>query len=256
MLRIDRNSPIPVYYQIELDLKKRIERHEWDAYHKLPSEAELAQQYDVSRVTIRQTLAELEKDGVISRYQGKGAFINASPVPFVHEFSYALVLGERISQQGFSMTAKVLNQVLVDEPPFPDIAEGLQLQTGDKVVYIKRLFLLDERPIAIGRSWLNAATVPGFEAKPMVDNSLSKSMAHYYRHKPITVDDYLEVVRATPSDRNLLKSAPDMPLLLVKGISFLAGGHPLEYSETVWSGDNVRFHFSLKLSKDGLIVNL
>ncbi len=251
---VDRNSPIPAYYQIAMDLMKRISRQEWEAYQQLPSESDLAEYYSVSRVTLRQALAELEKDGIISKYRGKGAFINANPVPFVHDFNYALVLEERISQHGFSMTAEVLEQRLLDEP-YPNIVEGLMLRPDEKAIYLKRLFFLDERPIAIGRSWLSEATVPGFESCQMVDNSLSRTLDAYYHMKPVRVEDILEVVRPTQSERELLKTSYDAPLLIVKGISYLQDGRPLEYSNTSWSGDNVRFRFALKQTENGFVMN-
>jgi len=64
---IDRNSPVPAYYQIQLDLSDRIQRGEWNDRKQLPSESTLAEQYAVSRITLRQALAELEKDQEIAR---------------------------------------------------------------------------------------------------------------------------------------------------------------------------------------------
>jgi DNA-binding GntR family transcriptional regulator len=251
---VDHNSPIPAYYQIELDLKKRISQREWDVYQQLPSEMALTKYYNVSRVTLRQALAELEKDGLISRYRRKGSFINAKPIPFVHDLEYSLVLGERITRQGFSMTAEVLNQTLV-EAPFPDIMDSMHLGAGDKVVFIERLFFLDDKAIAIGRSWLNAKTVPGLESKKLIDNSLSKSLDIYYSLRGAKVEDFLEVVRPTSLESELLQTALDTPLFVIKGISYLQNGLPLEYSNTCWSGDKVRFHFSLKLTEKGFVLD-
>ena len=65
---IAKDSPIPVFYQIYVDIKKRILAHTiQDEEQKLPSERDLAEEYGVSRVTMRQSLAELEKDGIIIR---------------------------------------------------------------------------------------------------------------------------------------------------------------------------------------------
>ena len=63
---IDRSSPVPAYYQIQLDLSDRIQRGEWNDRKQLPSESTLAEQYAVSRITLRQALAELEKMGKLS----------------------------------------------------------------------------------------------------------------------------------------------------------------------------------------------
>ena len=69
---IDRDSPVPVYYQIQQDLISRISRGEWQIGEQMPSESSLIDEYKVSRVTPRQALAELEKDNLIKRHRGKG----------------------------------------------------------------------------------------------------------------------------------------------------------------------------------------
>ncbi|MHC1771146.1 MAG: GntR family transcriptional regulator [Flexilinea sp.] len=252
-IAIDRNSPIPIYYQIETDLKKRIMRREWDVHQQLPTEVELASQYDVSRITLRQALAELEKDSIIRKQRGKGTFINTNPTPFVNNLSYTLVSGDRIKQQPYSIAATILEQMLVTDL-FPDVYEHLELKPEDNAVYIKRLFLLNGKPLAIGRSWLPSKIVPGFESIPMINNSLSQTLLRRYQLHAILVEDYLEVVRSTQSECDLLKCIFDTPLVLIRGTSFLEGNRPLEYSNTLWAGDSVRFRFTLRNTEDGFVI--
>lgn len=251
---VDRDSPVPVYYQIEMDLKNRIANHEWEVHQQVPSEAELAAQYNVSRVTLRQALAELEKDGIIKKFRGKGAFVSSNPVPFIHDLSYVLVSGDRLIQQGFSMTAELLELKLVDEL-FPDIREQLSAGAHDSAIYIKRLFLLDGKPTAIGRSWLLSKLVPNLENTGLIDNSLSRTLSQKYQLSPVRVEDFLEVVRPTLSEKQLLQSVYDVPLILIKGISYLEDGRPLENSNTLWLGDSVRFHFSLHYTENGFMMD-
>ena len=70
-IEIDRTSPIPAYYQIARDLRNRIIRHEWLTNERVPPELELADVYSVSRITIRQAMAELEKDGLLVRMRAR-----------------------------------------------------------------------------------------------------------------------------------------------------------------------------------------
>ena len=78
---IDRNSPVPAYYQITLDLRQRISAGEWRAGNKLPPELELMKQYDVSRMTFRQAIGELVKEGILVRRRGVGTFLSQRYVP-------------------------------------------------------------------------------------------------------------------------------------------------------------------------------
>ena len=81
---IDHNSPIPAYYQIALDLRQRISGGEWRAGNKLPREIDLAQQYNVSRMTFRQAIGELVKEGLVQRRKGVGTFLTQGYVPTDH----------------------------------------------------------------------------------------------------------------------------------------------------------------------------
>ena len=71
---LDRTSPLPAYQQISNDIILRISQKEWNIEDKLPTEAELAAEYGVSRVTLRQAMAQLERDGIICKFQGKRGF--------------------------------------------------------------------------------------------------------------------------------------------------------------------------------------
>ena len=104
---IDRNSPVPAYYQIQLDLSDRIQRGEWNDRKQLPSESTLAEQYAVSRITLRQALAELEKDGIIKKSRGCGAKICEKPAPFVHKMDFYSIVSTHeghISASGICCT--------------------------------------------------------------------------------------------------------------------------------------------------------
>lgn len=255
MYIIDRDSPIPVYFQIQKDLRNRINAKEWEVEQLMSSETELIKYYNVSRATIRQALAELEKDGLIKRYRGKGAYIKAmGPIPFVYDLNYELVSGKRLIQQGYSMEAKILALEEIS-PPFSEIQEKLQLcKEENNLIFLQRLFLLDGKPIAVGKSWLPVDLLPGFVEKGLIDNSLSRTLAERYNLKPVKVDDYVEAVRSTQSESELLDSPYDMPLISIQGISYLKNGRPIEYSQTHWVGDGVRFHLLLHHTKDGFII--
>lgn len=72
---IDKNSPIPVYYQLKNDFIKKIASGVWKAGECISSERELCEIYDVSRMTIRQAIGELVQEGILTRKKGKGTFV-------------------------------------------------------------------------------------------------------------------------------------------------------------------------------------
>lgn len=252
---IDRDSPVPVYYQIQQDLINRIRRGEWQIGQQMPSESSLIDEYKVSRVTLRQALAELEKDNLIKRHRGKGAFITGTnPKPFVYDLNYKMVSGDGVDKEGDGISAEVLDIKYVS-PAYPEIKAELKLSDDNaSAVYLKRLFFLRGKPIAIGRSWLPAYMLPGLVEKGLVNCSVTDTLRERYNIIPKTVDDYVEVVRCSQSDSILLKCTLDVPLLLVKGKSSLEDSRVVEYSETNWLGDYVRFHLHFKSTDNGYIM--
>ncbi len=236
MSSIDRDSPIPAYYQIQMDLKDRIKRGEWAKTGQLPSEASLADTYAVSRITLRQALAELEKDGWIKKSRGRGAVICENPMPFVHKLDYSLVSAR--------ITAEMLSLQRFDQP-YEEIRENLRLAPGEHVVYMKRLFSLEGKPLAVGRSWLSLQRFPGLDKQGLDNNRLSATLKARYGVRAVRVEDSVEAVRPTPSECHLLDISYDCPLLSVRGISYDEKDCPVESSTTLWLGDMVRFKITM-----------
>lgn len=240
---INRDSPVPVYYQVANDIKNRIIHEEWGRSGQIASENQLVEQYGISRVTLRQALADLEKDGIIKRYRGKGAFVNENPNQFIHELKYSLVTGDYQSDKNQIIKADILELKKYTNPDKP-VCEALKLSEASPVIYFKRVFYLDNKPIAIGKSWLPAELVPDMDKSGLINNSLSQTIKDRYHLNTVRVDDVLETVRSTSAERELLDAPYDTPLILIKGVSYLDNGLPLEYSNTFWLGDRVRFNFS------------
>lgn len=74
---IDRDSPIPIYYQLKLHFKQQIERGELIPGDRLPTEMDLCEQFQISRAPVRQALTELAREGLIYRRPGQGSFISS-----------------------------------------------------------------------------------------------------------------------------------------------------------------------------------
>lgn len=102
-----------------------------------------------ARITLRQALAELEKDGIIKKSRGCGAKICEKPAPFVHKMDFYSIVSTHEGHDGKQVTSQVLNIRRFDTPT-EDVIEHLQLEPGTPVVYIKRLFLFDDKPLAVG----------------------------------------------------------------------------------------------------------
>lgn len=249
MTNINRESPIPAYYQIALDIRNRVLQQEWQTGERIPSEIELARTYGVSRITMRQALAELVKDGVLHRKRGSGTFVNQNPIPLVHDLSLPHILAGRLRDMGLQTSSRIL-EVQTFPDPFPEVQSTLGIAETTPVAYMKRILLIDNEPTALNRSWFDATRCPGIAEQELIDHSLSKTLQERYGLVPAHASNWLEVIRSTQETANLFDNSQDMPIILVRSVSYLDDDTPLEYSITEWMGDRIRFNFQSTFAQD------
>ena len=109
---IDKNSPIPVYYQLKNDFIKKIANGIWKVGECISSERELCEIYGVSRMTIRQAIGELVQEGILTRKKGKGTFVCEQKVNQKDMMSFT----EMIKQSGRVLQTKVVEFEIIDTP--------------------------------------------------------------------------------------------------------------------------------------------
>jgi GntR family transcriptional regulator len=239
---VDRASPLPVYFQIANDVRRRIDAGEWSTGQRIPPELTLAREYEVSRVTVRQALAELVKDDLLERRRGSGTYVRHQRRPLVYDLNLTLgALATRWRDADFDNRAEVIEAGIVDDPP-DELRHRLQLRRSDAVLYLLRRVFINDRATVLYRSWLSSELVPGLESSKRLSGSLSTVLAEDYDLAPTRSESELEVVRATREETTLLQVAGDVPLVVVTATTYLPNGHPLEHSQLAWLGDRVRFH--------------
>lgn len=239
---VDRSSPLPAYFQVAQDLRRRIADGEWANGDRITPELVLARDYGVSRVTVRQALAELAKDDLVERKRGSGTYVHPQQRPIVYDLNLTLgAYAARIRELGFANRAEIIESGLIDAPA-DHLRSALSLGQGGQVAYLLRRIFINEQPAAMYRSWFDVRVVPGIERSSGVEGSLSDTLERDYGFVPVRSELYLEVVRSTREETQLLGSGSDVPLLVVTSTSYLADGRPLEHAQMTWLGDRVRFH--------------
>jgi len=243
MHKVDRNSPIPLYYQIAMDLRTRI-KWEWGYGAKLPTEPELAEEYGTTRVTIRNALAELAEDGMLLRQRGKGTFVREEPKSLVHTLRFPMSFSSRFQIPGLVLSSQVL-QAEIQKIRSSEIAGYLGLDINGEIAYFKRIFFVNDQPVAINRSILPDQLCPGITTSTLIDNSISTTLSNRYGLVPTDADEWLEAVLATEKEASLIRAVVGTPLLLVTTLSRLSDGTPVEYSMTLWNTERMRLHVHL-----------
>ena len=142
---ISRNSKIPLYYQLYEILLSRIKDGTWQPEDMLPSEAELVEQYDLSRATVRQAFDMLVNQGWIYRRRGQGTFVSRPTIE--QNLSRIVSFWEDMKQRGLKPGTKVISREII--PASEDIARELQVAPGEDLALIVRLRLADGEPMSL-----------------------------------------------------------------------------------------------------------
>jgi GntR family transcriptional regulator len=147
---LSRSSPEPLYRQLASHLESEIRCGRLKPGDRLESEGLLTQRFQVSRITLRQAVADLVRKQLLVRKQGKGTFVTAPAVRHDLRRSHGL-LGSLFSQaQGAS--ARLMRYEL--QVPPAEIAASLGLGQGRPALRLERLYLIDGRPVALAQAWL------------------------------------------------------------------------------------------------------
>jgi GntR family transcriptional regulator len=234
--RLHRDSPVPVWAQIEDALAARITGGGLRVGDRLPAERDLAQEMGVSRGTIRHALDALAARGLIERGVGRGTFVAAGKVEVrLHDVAG---FTEQMARAGVKAQARVLRAGATAAPE--QVAAALDVAAGAPVVRIERLRLAGRLPLTLEDSWIPAARFPAIEDLDL-RGSIYALMRDLYGHVPVRVVEALEPVAAQSHSADALGVAPGSPLMLVERTAFDADGVAVEYARDLHRGDRARF---------------
>jgi GntR family transcriptional regulator len=204
---------------------------------RLPPERELAESLGVSRMTVRQALGDLERDGLLRRVVGRagGTFVR-EPEQAARRPAERSLSAELRRQGGASAIEPISAAV---EPAGKRTAAALDLRRTDRVVVITRLRLAGGKPLAVERSSLPAALFPDIEDMDL-GGSLANLMGEGFGLRPVRSVERLEVTEARPVDMRTLGVRRDAPLLLLERVRFAADGTPVEFARDRYRPDRTR----------------
>ena len=235
---IQKDSPLPLYFQLKELLRQEIEGGRWQPGQQIPSETELCEAFGISRTVVRQALRELEYQGLLYREQGKGTFVAQ---PKISESLMQDLSGfyEDMVGKGLTPVTKVLTQEV--QPANKKIANYLQIEPGDKVVVIERLRSVGSEPILLVTTYLPYDICPDLIGEDLSTQSLYALLEKKHGLELSHGRRTIEAVAANQYEAQLLDVEEGAPLVLLDSVSYLRDGSPIEYFHAVHRGDRSRF---------------
>ena len=153
-----RESPLAPYARIKQHIIEQIESGRWQVHDQVPSENQLAAQFEVSRMTARRAILELTQDGLLVRSQGLGTFV-AERTPTLPVLEVRNI-AEEIAQRGHSYSNRVLELQTV--PASEGIANALGLAPGSPVYHSIILHQDNQVPVQLEDRYVNPQAAPGY----------------------------------------------------------------------------------------------
>ena len=236
----DPTSRVPLYYQLLKQFEEKLNCGAWKKGSAMPSERELCELYRVSRITVRNAVEELVKQGKVEKIQGKGTFVLGRNI--VQNLGYVYSFSKEMEKQG-KITATVLlkqEKIIVDQR----LALQLGISTGDEVIYLERLRYADQQPLLLEKTYFPAERYSFVLTMDLVDKQLYKSLQEQYN---IVIDKAFETFKACQlrgDELKLLEGGRSQFGLLIKRTSY-AQDQLVCYSTIVAKGDV--FEFTVKL---------
>lgn len=238
---IDKNSPLPLYYQLEEQIKKSIETENLQPGDALPSERELSESYQISRMTVRQAITNLVNKGYLFREKGKGTFV--SNQKFEQNLQGLTSFTEDMKARNLVPGSKLLHFEIY--PADDDIKARLSLKEDELIYKIKRLRLANNDPIAVETSYLPVNLVPG-----LTPDILASSIYTYIEQElELTIGHASQTVEAAivdAEDQQHLNINKGVPILLIQRETYLENGTPLELVRSSYRADKYKFKIDIE----------
>lgn len=242
--KIDRNLPIPFYYQIFQILRGAIQEQDFSGQEEvsLPSENELCDLFQVNRGTIRHALEVLEREGLIYREKGRGTFLRRRRLEL--DPTALCSTSEDLKRRGWNPGARLLS---VDGIiPQPHIQHLLALPPEETVWHIYRLRLANDEPISLQWSYIPCRLAPDLSQKDLT-SSLFSLIRNDYGIQLEFADQTIRTRASTREEAVLLDIHEGTPVFEITRLTYDRNDCPVEYLDSLWRGDRYDMRLKLKI---------
>jgi GntR family transcriptional regulator len=241
---IKHESPIPLYIQIKDFIRHNIESGEFAGHTRLPSERKLAQQFDVSRLTVTKALKELELEGLIYAQVGKGTYVTPSA-----KIDQKLETLSSFTQEMHARRKKVSNRVLsaVIESASDEAAIALKILPGEDIFSLRRIRIADEQAIALEHSHIPHRLCPSIlQSHDFERESLYQVLEDVYGLQLTTAYQTVEARLASPDEARALDIEVKAAVLGFTRVTYNHDNQPVEFVLSTYPGERYKLHTILK----------
>lgn len=234
------NVPKSKYEDIFKDLQHRISRDEFKD-GMLPTEAQLTEQYEASRNTVRRAISELARLGYVQSIRGRGVVIldrtnTAGDVELGIRDMHGSQSISSIAPHDTKTRILTFTKVTIDD----DLARKTGLPVGDEAYYLQRLRILDGHAWSLDHNWFLCSALPGLTIE-IAERSIYRYLQENLGKKVVGSRRTLAIRRATNHDRENLELDGANCVGVIFNTAFTDNGHIFEFTETHYSPEHFTF---------------
>ena len=235
-------SSMSMYSQIREVIQRRILDGTYAPLSQMPSESQMMDTFSVSRTTIRQTLGDLQKEGLIFKVAGKGSFVS-KPKAF-QTLSRLQGFGEAMIPSGYETFSQVLSAR--EKPADEIVARRLKIKTGDTVFEIQRLRYLNREPISVDVSYFRHELGRRLAQEDLATRDIFVILENDYALHLTHADVQIDAISADEMLSRHLRLPEASPLLRIERLTH-ADDEPIDFEFLYYRGD--AFQYRLRIDR-------
>lgn len=177
-MELDKNSQQPLYSQLMKELKEQIQNGKYKPGDQIPTEIQLSEMYQVSRITVRRTIEELCAQGVLVKRQGKGTFVEAPKIYRKIEKDNNMSFSAACRANGRKPSSHILSCIVMKAENWQN--DFLKLSEDKRLYHIERVLSADDLPIIYEHIYIPVSRVPDFQVEKLEDDSFVRLLSEEY----------------------------------------------------------------------------
>ncbi len=203
----------------------------------------MCDKYGVSRTTIRETLRQLEGEGLIRKVAGRGIFVNESSPDLAVKVSLSGYSADVKREGGFPSSRLLEASLLMDLST--EILKPMQLNEGDEVFRVVRLRFNNNVPLALHTVYLNGRYCQNILGYNLSQDSLFNLLTTVYGLKLTRAQEYVYATLANSQELKLLSLSYPAAVLKSERTTYLENGDVIEYSLATYCSDSYKIVVNL-----------
>ncbi|MEC9489634.1 MAG: GntR family transcriptional regulator [Halanaerobiales bacterium] len=242
MQEINKNSPLPLYYQLKESILTAVKTKEFEVGDRLPSERELAEYHDISRMTVKKAVDILVDNGYLIRKQGSGTFV--SDYQQSCSISPLLSFTKEMEKKGLNYTTRILNFAEIKDKK---AAVKMNLNPEAPLFRLERLRLIENKPFLLENTYLTVDHFRDLKKDELENNSLFKIIKDKYNIQLRKAEAEVEAVILDAGIADKMQVKKGMLGLYFEQISKNENAEIIEYTSAYYRNDNYKFKFTFDL---------